>query len=241
MRYADGKYKEKSYTVYMHTTPNNKHYIGLTCQRPECRWNDGDGYKTQKLFWRAIKKYGWENISHTIIKDNISFEEAKQLEKDMIQYYQSNNPKYGYNLTSGGEGVTGVHLSDAQRKTISERMKNRIVSKETCKKISLSKRGKKIHFTEEQLKAIGERAKHIHHPKRTEEQRTYMSEVAKKMYANGEKPHHCKPHTEEAKRKISEKQKGRVISDETKEKLRQAAIRQWERQHKQKQIKEELL
>ena len=32
----------------------------------------------------------------------------KYLEKYLIAYYQSNNPKYGYNISSGGDGGSGV-------------------------------------------------------------------------------------------------------------------------------------
>ena len=48
----------KRYIVYKHTSPSNKIYIGITCQDVERRWRNGDGYKSQKYFYRAIKKYG---------------------------------------------------------------------------------------------------------------------------------------------------------------------------------------
>lgn len=35
----------KSYTVYKHTSPSGKVYIGITCRKPEYRWNHGKGYK----------------------------------------------------------------------------------------------------------------------------------------------------------------------------------------------------
>ena len=60
------------YTVYMHICPNNKRYIGITGQVVEKRWNHGEGYSHQRLFYRAILKYGWDNIQHLIIKDNIT-------------------------------------------------------------------------------------------------------------------------------------------------------------------------
>lgn len=50
----------KSYTVYRHTSPSGKVYIGITCRKPEYRWNHGKGYKEidQPVLYRAIKKYG---------------------------------------------------------------------------------------------------------------------------------------------------------------------------------------
>ena len=44
------------YVVYMHKTPSNKVYIGITSQKPEKRWNEGLSYN--KYFTNAIIKYG---------------------------------------------------------------------------------------------------------------------------------------------------------------------------------------
>lgn len=42
------------YTVYKHTSPSGKVYIGITKRKPEYRWNKGKGYrKDQLLFYRA--------------------------------------------------------------------------------------------------------------------------------------------------------------------------------------------
>ena len=47
------------YTVYKHVSPKGKVYIGITHKYPaEKRWGkNGYGYKTQRAFARAIKKY----------------------------------------------------------------------------------------------------------------------------------------------------------------------------------------
>lgn len=93
-----------SYTLYMHICPNGKRYIGITRQFPiNDRWRKGKGYKNNTYFYRAIKKYGWENIEHHIISSFLSREEAEQKEQLLIDSYKTTDPKYGYNLTSGGE------------------------------------------------------------------------------------------------------------------------------------------
>ena len=90
------------YCVYCHTAPNGKKYIGITqnCRR---RWQNGRGYVRNAHFNNAILKYGWDNFSHEIVFDNLSKEKACELERELIARYKSNNPKFGYNNSLGGE------------------------------------------------------------------------------------------------------------------------------------------
>lgn len=105
----------KEYTVYKHTTPNGKVYIGITCRKPECRWNNGKGYTHCRLFYNAIKKYGWENIQHSILLSGLSKEDAEQKEIELIEAYKSNDREYGYNLMSGGQ-TNGHHSLETKLK-----------------------------------------------------------------------------------------------------------------------------
>lgn len=96
--------ENENYTVYMHRAPNNKVYIGVTSKKLRQRFGkNGIGYRSQQLFWRAIQKYGWNNIEHIIIATNLSKDLAYKLEIMLISEYKSNNPKYGYNSSIGGE------------------------------------------------------------------------------------------------------------------------------------------
>lgn len=95
-----------NYCVYEHITPSNKRYIGITKQSPEKRWKNGKGYELCTAFNRAIKKYGWENITHNIIASSLTKDEACKLEQHYIALYDTANPQHGYNLTSGGENYT---------------------------------------------------------------------------------------------------------------------------------------
>ena len=64
---------DNTYIVYKHTTPNNKIYIGITKHDPKYRWlNNGRGYKEQSTFFNAILKYGWINIKHEILYNDIA-------------------------------------------------------------------------------------------------------------------------------------------------------------------------
>ena len=107
--------EERKYCVYMHTSPSGKVYIGITRTSPEKRWRkNGCGYKKQKYFWRAIQKYGWDNFEHEILHENLTKEEAEQIEINLIAYYKSDQRDYGYNVEHGGNS-TGK-ISDETRK-----------------------------------------------------------------------------------------------------------------------------
>lgn len=94
---------EKNYIVYMHYFPNKKRYIGITRRGAKKRWGkNGNGYKGQVVY-NAIKKYGWNNILHLIPYRNLTEEEAKAKEIELIAKYKTNDIKYGYNITAGGD------------------------------------------------------------------------------------------------------------------------------------------
>lgn len=102
-----------SYSVYKHTCPNGKVYIGITCKQAFRRWENGYGYRHNEYFFRAIEKYGWENIRHEIIFDGLTKEQAEQKEIELISIYKSNQREYGYNHSTGGEkGALGCKHSD---------------------------------------------------------------------------------------------------------------------------------
>ena len=131
---------ENCYSVYMHVFPNDKVYIGITLQQPpEKRWlNSGVGYKVQTRMWRAIQKYGWDNVEHIILARNVSRESARNMEIDYIAMYDSTNKNNGYNASPGGDLV-----GDEQREKISRAHKGKKLSPEHIKKMSESLKGKK--------------------------------------------------------------------------------------------------
>lgn len=132
---------KNNYTVYKHTTPSGKVYIGITSKRPEERWLNGRGYCRNEHFWNAIKKYGWENIKHEVLETGLSREDASKAEKRYILAFQSHVPSKGYNLTDGGE-IGAKHTEESRRK------------------LSESKKGKRynigVPFTEERKQHLRE-------------------------------------------------------------------------------------
>lgn len=118
----------ENWKVYMHKSPSGKVYIGVTKRNLEIRWANGEGYKTCPIFYNAIRKYGWENIEHKLLFENLNDISAKLIEIDLIYYYKSIN--MSYNLTDGGQGQLGVHKYGEKnpfyRHTQSEKAKRKI-------------------------------------------------------------------------------------------------------------------
>lgn len=92
------------YVVYKHTNiTNGKVYIGITCQDPKVRWNNGRGYRKNEYFWRSIQKYGWNNgFTHEILYEDLTYEDACKIEIELIAKHNSTNRRYGYNHHKGG-------------------------------------------------------------------------------------------------------------------------------------------
>ena len=155
---------EHNYVVYRHIAPNGKMYIGITRQRLDRRWKKGEGYRKNRYFFQAIKKYGWDSFKHEVLLDNLTSEEAGWAEQVFIYYWKSNDRRFGYNLDSGG--FSGYTNSDETRKKRSDALKGRRVgggvigvnageknpnygkplSEETKRKLSESKRGEKAYW-----------------------------------------------------------------------------------------------
>lgn len=116
--------QETNYTVYKHTAPNGKVYIGITSQKPESRWGNGNGYSSSTRFRNAIRKYGWDNITHEIIRDGLTLEEANIAERKLIKRYDSRNKDKGYNMEPGGN-AKGRLSEDTKRKIAESKLGER--------------------------------------------------------------------------------------------------------------------
>lgn len=95
-----------NYYVYLHESPSEKVYVGITRTSLRKRWQKGKGYLTgsQPLFEKAIRKYGWDNFRHKIVLEGVSIREAKYTEKYLIRWYKLHNKSY--NITDGGDNTS---------------------------------------------------------------------------------------------------------------------------------------
>lgn len=213
----------KYYKIYCYTNLiNNKKYIGQTCHSLKERAGvEGIKYKNPKLadddpnqynFWKAIKKYGWNNFVPSILEDNLTLEEANSREQYWIAYYHTwvEDPLcWGYNLESGGKNC---QMSQETKDKISNSMKRennpfygKHHSEESKQKISEKNKGRK--WSEEQKRKMSEQRKgHI-----------VTDETRKKISIANTGKHH----TEETKQKIRESHLGKHHSEESKQKMSQ--------------------
>lgn len=128
------------YTVYCHFNKiNGKLYFGLTKLKPKARWGvNGYGYSKMPRFYRAIKKYGWDNFEHFVVRDGLTQQEACVLEKELIKKYHTMEKDRGYNLSEGGFAPTPTEETRMKR---SLSLKGKKHSQERIEKIRKSKLG----------------------------------------------------------------------------------------------------
>ena len=82
---------------------NGFSYIGVTTKSIEYRkrTHEKASKYSNKKFYNALKKYGFDNFEWSILHECISIDELNSLEKYYIEKYDTFNN--GYNLTTGGE------------------------------------------------------------------------------------------------------------------------------------------
>lgn len=106
-----------NFSVYMHTVPDGRKYVGITQRDPKRRWNSGAGYIHNWEFHKTIKNVGWGRIKHEVLYEGLSKQDAEAIEMQLIEKYNTTNPKYGFNCTKGG-GYSNP--TDETKKKISE-------------------------------------------------------------------------------------------------------------------------
>ena len=115
----------------------------------------GIGESENRAYNTKARGIHWKNIvSKTdyeveILFDNLSYEEAKEKERDFIALYGRSDSGTGIliNQTDGGEGTRGRIYSEQWRKEQGVRMSQRVLSEEHKRKIGESHKG--IKHTEE--------------------------------------------------------------------------------------------
>lgn len=144
--------------VYRHISPSGRIYIGITKNSTTRRWGkEGNGYKRCVLFYRAIQKYGWDNMKHEVLFSGLAEKKAKYLEVELIRHYK--NLGISYNCTDGGDGYLGFHPSQKTLDTWSEKRKGRTINQEWRNKIPNTLKGRAIPHETSVRGALGAKLK----------------------------------------------------------------------------------
>ena len=105
------------YCVYVHICPNNKRYYGIT-NNIKRRWaSNGAEYRRTYFYNNAILTYGWKNIEHIILYENITKEEAKEIEEQLILENKTYDSEYGYNVKVGSKHTYETKKKQAEIRT----------------------------------------------------------------------------------------------------------------------------
>ena len=118
------------YSIYVHTTPDGRKYVGCTSQELNKRSHGGSHYKKNTRFYDAIKFFGWDNIQHKVLETVEDKKTALKREEYYTLLWRTNEPEFGYNI------FVGNIPNEDNRKKHSEKMKGRKQSEESNKKRS---------------------------------------------------------------------------------------------------------
>lgn len=128
---------------------NDFKYVGITTKKLEIRqkqhFYQAFNEKKKNYFYRALRKYGWENFEWSIIYKASTIEELLEKESFFIKEFSSFKNK-GYNETIGGRGCFGwKHSEETKQKiAIASKVNNKgkSLTKEQKEKIRLFFKGK---------------------------------------------------------------------------------------------------
>lgn len=202
--------------IYLRTNKvNGKQYVGQTTDLKERQnnWKCVSKPYAGNVIDNARKKYGIDAFDFEILKE-CEDNEMNYWEMYYIKELNTKRP-YGYNMTDGGDGVSGLSWSEESKRKQSERFKGKnhpnygkCYSEEHKMNISKSLKGRK--FTEEWRRKLSESQKGKKQSEKTKKKR---SEKLK-----------GKPKSEETRRKIGEANRRRMYSEETRRKISEKQI-----------------
>lgn len=173
------------YTVYKHTSPNGKIYIGITSQTLIQRFGNGQGYRHCTHFYNAIKKYGWDKFRHETLYENLSKEDAEAKEIELIALYKSNKKEFGYNITCGGSCTQ--HSEETKHK-IREKHIGMKYDEEFGKKQSELKKGNKNRLGQKQSDECKKKISEKNKGKNTGEKNYFHTHIYRGKDHPGSKP-----------------------------------------------------
>jgi group I intron endonuclease len=195
--------------VYLITNiVNNKRYVGQTSWNTERRWkrhkilaksmNSKSARNT--YLYNAIRKHGEDKFKVETLCECPDLDTANKAERFFVWLLASHRRTFGYNSTTGGDGV---RPNKETRAKMSSWQIGRKASEETRAKLSKSLTGRICPRTPEHAEKI---AKKNRGRKASEETKAKMRATRKGRPG--------RPHTKETKEKLSKQRLGRKLSPE---------------------------
>lgn len=170
--------------IYKFTSPSGKSYIGQT-NNLDNRIRVHQIHTGCRAIHNAISKYGWASFQIEILADNLSIDEANNLETKFILEHNTLSPT-GYNLKLGGDSHSPsletrtlisnskqnvprpphiqedmrtrnirIPRSESTKQKISETMSGRIMSEDHKRKIGQANKGRSMSEEEKQKRRDG--------------------------------------------------------------------------------------
>jgi group I intron endonuclease len=161
----------------------------------------------------AQKKHGKENFTKEVIEHCKDIDELNQRERYWIAFYNSTDPKVGYNLSPGGNSTLGWHMTDEQKAAMSKRQRGKKLSPATIAKLKLTGRGKGKKVSQDQREKL----------KITSSGKLHAEESKRKM-REARKLQILKPDTKETRERKSKSHIGLRPTEESLEKMRKARL-----------------
>lgn len=138
--------------IYKFTSPSGKVYIGQTISRYRRNQHLQEARSgSQKPFYKAIRKYGFENFKYEILEEVFenTLEEINsrldELEIHYIAMYKSTDERFGYNLCYGGRTNRGYHHSEEYKNRLSQQQKGRKMPPGCVEKSAKNRIGKPMN------------------------------------------------------------------------------------------------
>ena len=188
--------------IYKITSPSGNVYIGQTINFHNRLIHHRKMTRPNSRLAKAIKKYGWENLTKEIV-ETIETETKEELDNKLceleifyIKLFDSYNN--GYNCTTGGDGTAGRFHSEETKQLLKEANTGRKLSEEHKKNISIGLKNNPRIVTEE------------------------TKEKIRKSKLGDKNPNYGKSPTEETRAKMSTSQIGRHHTQESKDKISQS-------------------
>ena len=203
----------EKWTIYCHIhTETGRRYFGLTKKTMMFRWNQHVQNAEKKTgkgcrhFWNAIRKYGKDAFTHEVFRICTTLEEANLAERALVKRFRTRDPKLGFNLTRGG-----VHTPHPIRKNPWDNPEYRV--SQTLRLLALSNNPVTRAANKAALNTPESKERRTAASKKSHSRPEVKAKISAAFL--GKK----RDLTEEQRKRLSVRSKGRITSNETKEKI----------------------